>query len=68
LAVGSNETAAELAARIQAVEHQIYPQAAGWFAEGRLKLIDGAAWLDDKPLTEPVCMDFDATGHRQEQS
>jgi len=62
LAVGENETADALAARVQAVEHQIYPLAAGWFAEGRLGLSDAKAWLDDKPLVEPVCLDFDADG------
>lgn len=67
LAVGENETADKLAARIQAVEHQIYPQAAGWFAEGRLRLSDAVAWLDDKPLVEPVCLDFDADCHAVER-
>lgn len=49
----------ELMARVQAVEHQIYPMAADWFGQGRLKFRDGAAWLDGKRLDEPVIKDFD---------
>ena len=49
----------ELMQRVQAVEHQIYPEAAGWFADGRLEYRDGAAWLDGAQLTEPEILDFD---------
>jgi phosphoribosylglycinamide formyltransferase-1 len=35
------DTAAALAARVLATEHQIYPQAVRWFVEGRLRLQDG---------------------------
>ncbi len=58
LTVDPNETAAELAERVQAIEHQIYPQAADWFATGRLRSRDGMAYLDGKPLHEPVIVDF----------
>ncbi len=58
LPVDPDESADQLAKRVQAVEHQIYPEAANWFAEGRLKLHDGTAWLDGKVLTEPVMTDF----------
>lgn len=58
LAVDPHETADELCARVQAVEHQIYPEAANWFGQGRVKLRDGAAWLDGKRLENPVVMDF----------
>lgn len=58
LVVDPNETADELCARIQAIEHQIYPEAANWFAQGRLAMRDGRAWLDGKPLEEPVLSDF----------
>lgn len=43
-----------LAARVLAVEHRIYPEAAGLFASGRLILRDGAAWLDGRALAEPL--------------
>ena len=49
----------ELMRRVQAVEHRIYPTAADWFGSGRLHMQDGATWLDDKPLDEPVVLDFD---------
>ena len=58
LAVAPGETADELCARVQAVEHQIYPEAANWFGLGRLEMREGKAWLDGKPLDEPVVSDF----------
>jgi len=58
LAVAPQETADELRARVQAIEHQIYPEAASWFASGRLQYIDGAAWLDGQRLDAPVVKDF----------
>lgn len=45
----------QLAARVLAREHRIYPEAIRWFAEGRLRLgEDGRAMLDGRPLTAPV--------------
>lgn len=51
------DTAERLSARVQAIEHKIYPQAAGLFASGRLKMKDGASWLDGERLDEPVQYD-----------
>jgi phosphoribosylglycinamide formyltransferase 1 len=45
---------ASLSARVQRWEHRIYPEAVGWFAEGRLRWQDGAAWLDGRRLEQPV--------------
>lgn len=59
IAVQKGETADALKDRVQAVEHQIYPQAADWIANGRLDYRDGTAWLDDELLDEPVVIDFD---------
>jgi phosphoribosylglycinamide formyltransferase-1 len=59
LPVHKGETASELQARVQTIEHQIYPQAAAWFADGRLVCRDGAAWLDGQRLDEPVVQDFE---------
>ena len=52
--IEAGDTAAALAARVLKIEHQIYPQAAALFATGRLACRDGAAWLDGKPLQEPI--------------
>ena len=49
-----DDTEATLSARVQQGEHRIYPQAIDWFARGRLRLQDGRAWLDGKPLDAPV--------------
>ncbi len=59
LPVDPGESAEQLTKRVQAVEHQIYPEAANWFAEGRLKLRDGTAWLDGKVLAEPIVREFE---------
>ena len=58
LPMDSGESAEQLAKRVQAVEHQVYPEAANWFAEGRLEFRDGNAVFDGKMLTEPVVRDF----------
>ncbi len=44
----ADDTAETLAARVLKQEHIIYPQAVKWFAEERLKLVDGVAMLDNK--------------------
>jgi phosphoribosylglycinamide formyltransferase-1 len=59
LRVAPTTDPAELMSRVQAVEHQIYPLAADWFGQGRVKFRDGAAYLDDKHLDEPVIRDYD---------
>ena len=58
LRIEPDDTPESLRARVLALEHRIYPQAVQWFADGRLRCRDGAAWLDGKPLTEPVIRDF----------
>ena len=57
LAVESEESADDLCSRVQALEHQIYPQAANWFGQGRLRFHAGQTLFDGKPLDEPVIED-----------
>jgi phosphoribosylglycinamide formyltransferase-1 len=59
LPVTANQNAADLAARVQAVEHQIYPQAAALFADGSLRFHDGNAVLDGKTLSKPIRREFE---------
>ncbi|HNP36163.1 MAG TPA: phosphoribosylglycinamide formyltransferase [Woeseiaceae bacterium] len=59
IAVRREDTVASLKSRVQAVEHQIYPQAAAWYAEQRLSYRNGEALLDGQLLNEPVVRDFD---------
>ena len=47
-----------LAARVQSVEHIIYPRAVDLLASGRLELRGGRAHLDDEPLAEPLTIPF----------
>jgi phosphoribosylglycinamide formyltransferase-1 len=49
VAVLPGDDPARLAARVLEQEHLIYPQAARWFLEGRLRLADGRVELDDDP-------------------
>ncbi|MEM8548502.1 MAG: phosphoribosylglycinamide formyltransferase [Pseudomonadota bacterium] len=53
LAVAADDTVASLTARVQALEHVIYPMAVRWLAERRLELREDGAWLDRRPLPEP---------------
>ncbi len=58
LAVNPGETAGELALRVQAVEHQIYPQAAAWVGSGKVVFRSGECWRDGKQSDAPVIQDF----------
>lgn len=40
-----DDSAASLAARVLREEHRIYPLAVRWFAEGRLRVVDGRVFL-----------------------
>jgi len=56
LTVLDGEDEGQLAARVQGLEHQIYPLAVRWFCEGRLQQRHGGAWLDGMPLLQPVLL------------
>ena len=44
------DTAETLAARVVELEHAIYPIAARWHIQGRLRLTEQGVFLDDKPI------------------
>jgi phosphoribosylglycinamide formyltransferase 1 len=48
------DTEATLSQRVLIQEHIIYPLAVNWFCQGRLRFEAGKAWLDGRPLNEPV--------------
>ncbi|WP_278396812.1 phosphoribosylglycinamide formyltransferase [Stutzerimonas kunmingensis] len=50
LAVAPGENIEQLTQRVHSAEHQIYPLAMRWFAEGRLRLAEQGAMLDDVNL------------------
>jgi phosphoribosylglycinamide formyltransferase 1 len=54
VAVLADDDEASLAARVQVMEHRIYPLAVRWCCEGRLRYEAGRAWLDGRVLREPV--------------
>ena len=60
--VRGGETAAQLADRVLALEHRIYPEAASLLASGRLELRDGAAWLDGRRLEAPLTLEEPPAG------
>ena len=59
LPVAPSTDAAQLARRVQTIEHRIYPEALHWLASGRLRYVDGRAVLDGNRLASPVLRDFD---------
>lgn len=48
----STDTADSLQQEVHKIEHQIYPQAVKWFAQGRLKLDNHTVLFDDSPINE----------------
>ena len=58
------ESASQLQTRVQAIEHQIYPEAAGWVGEGRVECRDGRAWIDGVAADDPIVQTFDLSGKR----
>lgn len=52
--VRPGDSESTLSARVQRQEHRIYSQAVDWFARGRLQLREQRAWLDGRPLDQPV--------------
>jgi phosphoribosylglycinamide formyltransferase 1 len=54
VAMAEDETEARLSERVLAQELRIYPLAVSWFCQGRLHCASGEAWLDGRPLPEPV--------------
>ena len=58
LPVDPNESATELQHRVQAIEHKIYPLAAGLVGSGRVVFRQGQAWIDGKLAHEPIVRSF----------
>ncbi|HDZ7152649.1 phosphoribosylglycinamide formyltransferase [Escherichia coli] len=48
--VFAGDTEDDITARVQTQEHAIYPLVISWFADGRLKMHENAAWLDGQRL------------------
>lgn len=59
LKIKADETSDELQHRVQSIEHRIYPEAAQWFAHGKIQYRNGQTYLDDELLREPVVIDYD---------
>ncbi len=55
--VEREDDAQSLAARVQVLEHRIYPLAVRWFCTGRLHYARGSAYLDGMVLSSPVQYD-----------
>ena len=55
--VDPEDDAQSLSARVQVLEHRIYPIAVRWFCAGRLRYAEGRAWLDGAALESPVMYD-----------
>jgi phosphoribosylglycinamide formyltransferase-1 len=64
LAVHPGDRERDLAARVLASEHVIYPKVIGWLADGRLQWRDGEVWLDGARLRSPVVEEHSARANR----
>jgi phosphoribosylglycinamide formyltransferase-1 len=58
LRVSADESAEDLALRVQSIEHGIYPQAAGWVGSGRVQFRDGQTLIDGVAADEPLLETF----------
>jgi phosphoribosylglycinamide formyltransferase 1 len=54
-----DDTAEGLSARVQRLEHIIYPKVIGWIAANRVRLVGDVVYFDDRPLSQPL---IDAQG------
>jgi len=59
LAVRPGDDEDTLSARVQRLEHIIYPRAVGWFAAGRLAWQDGEALFDGRPPGPEIVEEFE---------
>jgi phosphoribosylglycinamide formyltransferase-1 len=55
--IREDETETELRTRVQQGEYIIYPQAIGWFADGRIGFSNDQTILDGKALTQAIVID-----------
>ena len=59
LRIVPGESAEELQHRVQAIEHQIYPEAAGLVGAGRVRFEHGQAVIDGQIAAEPIVKSFE---------
>jgi phosphoribosylglycinamide formyltransferase-1 len=59
LRVDPAESAEELQTRVQAIEHKIYPEAAGLVGSGRVKFHDGKSYVDGEVAGEPFVYSYE---------
>jgi phosphoribosylglycinamide formyltransferase-1 len=52
------DDANSLSARVQTMEHIIFPQAATWLASGRIEFTGKQVFMDGKPLLQPIVYDW----------
>jgi phosphoribosylglycinamide formyltransferase-1 len=58
LLIIQGESAEELEKRVQTIEHQIYPQAAGLVGSGKVIFKNGQSWVDGHVAKEPVIQTY----------
>lgn len=57
LPVRTGESEPQLRARVQTLEHRLYPQVLGWIACGRLYWRESIPWFDEAPMQQPLIME-----------
>ena len=63
VAVRNGDDPERLAARVQRIEHVIYPQAVAWYAAGRLRLAGGHVELDGRRIDVPPRLRLEDIDH-----
>jgi len=56
MALENSHSEQQVMARIQKLEHQLYPQVAAWYLNGRLKLEKDGVYFDHKKLQQPIIL------------
>ncbi|MBS3785747.1 MAG: phosphoribosylglycinamide formyltransferase [Gammaproteobacteria bacterium] len=52
--IAPEDTPESLQQKVQAAEHQLYPQVVAWLAAGRVKMLEEQVWFDQAPLRAPL--------------
>ncbi len=51
--IKADDTPETLQTRVQAMEHQLYPEVVAWLADGRVSMKEQAVWIDGQPIATP---------------
>ena len=56
VAISPEDTPQTLQTRVQAIEHQLYPEVVAWLAAGRVRMKDHQVVIDEQLIDTPPCL------------